>query len=389
MKALHVIPSIAARYGGPSLAVLEICRGLARAGVETTVVTTDADGNGRLAVPLGRETTLDGVRTIYFRRLWSEAWKLSFSLSRWMRRNVGRFDLVHVHAVFSHASRAAAAISRSAGRPYIVRPLGSLDRWSLDQKPYRKRVFLSAGGRCLLEDAAGLHFTSEAEMNEAAAAIDVTRGFVVPLSVPTRDPMEASSVRLKTIVFLGRIHPKKRIDLLIKAFAELRGRIGLGSWKLEIAGDGEPGHRAHLDALADALGVTDAIEWRGWVGSDEKLELLSRAGLFVLLSETENFGLAVAEAMAAGTPVLVSRGVALSADVRRAGGGWVVDLGEPSWIGTLAEALANEAERLERGRRARAWACREWASEVTTARLVSAYERAVGSGFVQGVGATA
>jgi hypothetical protein len=117
MQILHVVPALAARYGGPSVATLGMCRALQASGVDTLVATTDADGGGRLNVPLERVELYDGVRTIFFRRRFTESYKWSGSLSAWVRAHAGDFDAAHIHAVFSHSSIAAGRACRDAGVP--------------------------------------------------------------------------------------------------------------------------------------------------------------------------------------------------------------------------------------------------------------------------------
>src|SRR5581483_6875524 len=122
LRVLHVIAAVAPRYGGPSTAVVGMCRALRGVGVETLVATTDADGSDRLPVPLGTVIAFGGVPAIFFRRQWSEALKYSRPLGRWLEGHVGAFDLVHVHGVFSHACLAAARSAARRGIPYLVRP---------------------------------------------------------------------------------------------------------------------------------------------------------------------------------------------------------------------------------------------------------------------------
>src|SRR5439155_17790873 len=104
MKILHVIPGVAPRYGGPSQAIIQMCRALQTEGEEVLIASTDADGASRLRVETGAPTVYQGVPTIFFPRQWSEAFKYSRSLARWLDANVDSFDVVHIHAVFSHSS---------------------------------------------------------------------------------------------------------------------------------------------------------------------------------------------------------------------------------------------------------------------------------------------
>ena len=150
MHALHVIPSIAPRYGGPSSAVVGMSNALQHAGVAVQIATTDADGPTRLRVPHGTSVEWAGVPTVFFPRQWSESFKYSRPLAGWLTDHVAGFDVVHIHAVFSHACLAAASACRRRRVPYIVRPLGTLDPWSLQQKTVKKQVLWHFGVRSML-----------------------------------------------------------------------------------------------------------------------------------------------------------------------------------------------------------------------------------------------
>ncbi len=152
MKVLHVIPAIAPRYGGPSRAILGLCRALLDK-VEVQLVSTNADGAGCLDLPLGVPVEFRGVPTIAFSRMGPEGLKYSAGLARWVAGHVAEYDLVHIHAPFSHACVAAARSARQAGRPWIIRPLGTLDSWSIRRRGLRKQLFLAAGLKSLLLQA--------------------------------------------------------------------------------------------------------------------------------------------------------------------------------------------------------------------------------------------
>jgi len=354
MRILHVIPAVAARYGGPSVAVVEMCRALAARGQEVAIATTDADGSERLDVPLERATTWDGVPAWFFPAWPGEALKFSPPLARWLRREVSRFDLVHIHAVFSHASLAAGRACRQAGVPYVVRPLGTLDPWSIGQKPWRKQAFLRAGGHRMLSGAAALHYTTIAERDLAAPLVDPrVPTWVIPLGVAD-EQLDARvpdyDAREPLVVTITRLHAKKNLDALVEAFVATGSDGGGSPWQLIIAGDGDAQLKHRLETLARLGG--GRVHLAGWVDRTARRALLERASLFALPSSQENFGLSVVEAMAAGVPVIVGAGVNLAPDVREAGAGWIIDEGQ-SLGDVLREAMQDTDGQLRRGVAAR------------------------------------
>lgn len=384
MRVLHVIPAVADRYGGPSATVLAMTHELRARGVDARIATTDADGPGRLGVAHRRMIDYRGVPAVFFRRRLGESLKYSGSLARWLHERVAEYDVVHVHGVFSHPCLAAARACRAQDRPYVVRPLGTLDPWSLRQNALRKRLFLRLGGERMLRDAAAIHYTTEAERLLVEQRFRLERGVVIPLAVPDtliarrdtafRRPHFASDPDTRYVLFLGRLHPKKRPDLLIDAFAHVAGR-DRGATRLVFAGVGENGYIEHLRARAHALDIGSAVHFAGWVSGTEKSAVLAHADLFALLSEQENFGLAVAEAMNFKVPVLISDRVNLADHVKRAGAGWVVPLDVDAVAEALAEILADRAERNRRGNAGPALVDRAFRWTGIARDLISLYER--------------
>lgn len=373
MKVLHVVPAVAPRYGGPSEAAIRMAAALSTEGAEILLATTDADGPGRLPVATGSVLDYRGVPTIFFPRLPGESLKLSPSLARWLRGNAGGFDLLHVHSVFSHASIAAGAAARDAGVPYIVRPLGQLDGWSLAQHALRKRAFLATVGRRLLRGAAVLHWTDESEQAAVPRLVRPGPGFVVPLGVDDALFQEsAPSSRAKVILFLSRLHPKKNVEGLLEAFRDV-GVVAAG-WSLVIAGDGEDDYVQDLRTRVAAESRAGRVELAGWLGGDEKIRALKRAAVLVLPSRQENFGIAVAEAMAAGTPAIVTAAVALAGAIARARAGWVVPDGPTGLRDALAEAMLSEDERRRRGEAARDLAMRRFRWSAVAKAMMAEYD---------------
>jgi glycosyltransferase involved in cell wall biosynthesis len=352
-----VIPAVAPRYGGPSVATFGMCHALDACDVETVVATTDADGDDRLHVETGSLQKHRGVSTIFFPRVFSESFKWSGPLASWLQANVSAFDLVHVHAVFSHSSIAAGRACHRAGVPYIVRPLGTLDPWSIGHHRLRKQVLMKLGTGDLLRRASILHYTSDAERALAEQALPwLPRGVVVPLGVDDECFVPASTFPSEAapyVLALSRLHPKKGLELLVEAFHALADEPAMGPWSLVIAGDGDRSYASRLERLAASGAARERISFRGWVAGADRLRLVTSAQLFALPSQQENFGLAVAEAMAGGVPVMISPEVNLAADVEAHGAGWVVARNRDAWLDTLRTVLGDPHEIERRGRLAR------------------------------------
>jgi len=361
MRVLHVIPAVAPRYGGPSRTVIELGRALAARGLDVTLASTDADGAGRLPVPLGGVTRHAGLPAVFFARRRSEAFKYSPDLARWLRSEVSQFDVVHIHAVFSHASIAAARSCWRADVPYVLRPLGTLTPWALAQKPIRKRVMTRLVGERMVGRAAALHYTTRAEEELTESIIGPTRGVVVPLGVDEAwlgVDVPAAASREPVILAIGRLHPAKNLESAIAAFHGLKTSSAFADWRYVIAGDGDETYQRALASAAASGAGRGHIDFVGWLDDGGKREWLRRAAVLVQPSHQESFGVSVLEALATGTPVVVSTGVSLARDIRSGGAGWVAEPTPAALEETLRHALGSAEERDRRGHAARALASR-------------------------------
>ncbi len=363
MKVLHVIPTLSPRYGGPREAVLELCRALRATGMEVEICATDADGQGRLPVELGKRTLYEGAPCFFFRKDWSDPFYYSKSLRHWFDENVRHYDLVHIHDIFVHTTCAGASACRRWGVPYIVRPCGTLEPWCMSQKRLRKLVFWRLGLRRMVQQAIAIQYTTDQERELTESSLGLRNGIVVPNGVPETLLQHQRGHRFRKqvgipgespfLLALSRIHPKKGIDLLLKAFVELHGRGQLPGWHLVVAGDGEANYVRNLHGLARRTEAEPFVHFTGWLEGESKYDALSEATLFVLSSYQENFGIAVAEAMACATPVLISQHVGLAAEVIQAGAGWVTNIPDGLQQGLL-EATKDPTELRNRGLAARA-----------------------------------
>ena len=365
MRVLHVIPSIAARDGGPSEAVIHLCRALAANGIEVDLAFTMAHGDECVQ-------TIPGVNLIDLPRIGGERFKYAPSFKRRIGNRMADSDLVHIHAIFSHTSVSAARLARSLGRPYILRPLGSLSPYSLQRSPLRKRLFLGLGMRDLIGNAAAIHCTSPSEERDVQAEFDVKRTFALSNGVDEAMFETSFAPRQRTVLFVGRLDRKKNLPTLIEAFA----CAASPGWRLVIAGEGDSAYETSLRSLTADLDA--AVEFVGWVHGECKRELFQTASLFVLPSAHENFGIAVAEAMAAGVPVIVSPQVSLSEIIAKTDSGWVVPADPVSLAAALRDAMANADRSRAKGDNARRTAQRLFRWRQIGDEMLEIYEQTCG-----------
>jgi glycosyltransferase involved in cell wall biosynthesis len=345
-----------------------MCRALMQQGVDVLLISTDAGLHDREVIE---------VPAKLFTAEFGESFKYSRPLASWLSANVRQFDVVHVHAVFNHSSVAAARACRRAGVPYIIRPLGTLDPWSMTQKSFRKRVFWQVAGKGMLQSAAAVHYTSEAEKLSTERLTGLNHGRVVPLGIE----VESASSRENLVqhfpslghdpyvLVLSRLHPKKGLDVLIDVFLWLVQTPQFSGWRLVIAGDGP---LEYISKLKDLAGSHPRIMFTGWVYGERKNALLSCASLLALPSHQENFGLCVMEALSMSVPVLVSPGVNLAPEIVTANAGWVAAIDKEALTAKLAEALSDQAELAKRGRAGQQMS-RQYSWENAAKHLVQLY----------------
>jgi glycosyltransferase involved in cell wall biosynthesis len=381
-RVLHVIPSVSASSGGPSKAIVQMERVLADSGVQVVTVTTDDDGpDRRLVVATGEEIAAGGVTRLYFPRQ-IRPYKASLPMLRWLRQQVPRFDLVHVHALFSFAPVAGAWIARQAGVPYVIRPLGVLNRYGMvHRRSSLKLLSLRLLEGRLLRDAAAVHFTSEQERIEAEMLGITMRSHIVPLGV---EPVATASAALfldahpglgrRRLLYLSRVDPKKNIEALLQAVALVKRTIP--DLSLILCGDGDNGYMGRLKSLSTELGLENCVRWAGHVDGAMKASAFAAAEVFVLPSYSENFGIAAVEALSAGLPCILGHGVAVSTRVAEAGAGLAVAPTVDAVASAITEMLADPTRLALAAQRARALAAAEYTVEAMGRGLLAMYAEA-------------
>lgn len=372
MKVLHVVPTLDPRAGGPGVAVRGMARHLTGRGVEMTVASTTT----------GPAWHIDGVTTVQFPVAWFRALPVLFSyspgLARWLEARSREFDLVHVHTIFNFPTTTACRIARRHGVPYVISACGTLNPWSLAQGRLRKSVWLRTVERANLLRAAAYHATSEEERLAIARLAPEASCAVIPLGVdcpPARQAAPAGG--RKRVLFLSRLSPKKGLERLIEALAALRVR---DDFSFLIAGSGEPAYERRLRRLVTAAGLDPITQWCGFVAGEEKDALFRSADIFVLDSDDENFGIAVAEAMGHGIPVVISDRIHMHRLASANAAGIVVGREGETLAQAIERLLEDTALRTRCGANAAAVAARSFSWERIAPQLVDLYARCIKDG---------
>lgn len=356
MKILHVASDLSPRQGGPAKLAPEMCRALARRGHEVALYTTNFDIDGVLDVPLDRPVTDGGYTTRYFPVSWPRRWKFSRPLGQAIRAEIGGFDIVHIHNLYLYHTWVTAHYCRKYGIPYLVSPHGTLDPFIRRRSRVKKAIYHWLIEKRNLDRAAAIHYTAQYEMDLAHRAVKIKApGAVVPLGLELQDYLElprpgAFRSRFpevagdRIILFLSRINFKKGLDLLAKSFGIItRQRDNV---RLVIAGPDNESYGVQVRQWLSEAGVLSRTVFTGMLTGVDKLAALADADLFVLPSYSENFGIAILEAMACGLPVVISNRVNIWQEIAGAGAGVVVDCD----VQQLAEALLKLLDRPEERR---------------------------------------
>jgi glycosyltransferase involved in cell wall biosynthesis len=367
LRVLQVSPYFAPafRYGGPPRSILGLCQGLQQHGVDVEVVTTAADGPADLVPAPGANGLYDGVPVQYVPTAFPRRF-FGAHVAGPLAEAMSRADLCHIHGIWNVPEWSAARLARRYGVPYVMSPRGMLLPAALQRGRWRKRMAYDLVERRNLRRAALLHATSgdeAADLRQHAPDIPIV---VVPNGVnidaaaqalPTFRPRLGIPDDAFVIVFLGRMHRIKRLDLLAAAFAGMRRHHR--SAHLVLAGPDEQHLLVGLrQSLSDHAGFVHTLDT---LSDDEKWSLLRSANVSVQCSDSESFGLSVVESMAAGTPVVVTRTCPWAEIESRRCGFWVEQTSE-AIAHALHKLIEDPAGRTAMGGRGAAFAreCFSW-----------------------------
>jgi glycosyltransferase involved in cell wall biosynthesis len=329
MRILNITQSYAPffEFGGPPVKVKALAEGLAQKGHTVTVLTSDWGLDKRLAEfpseisaqpnPFGRKREINGVTAIYLPN-WFHYRAASWNpaLPRYLRARLQNFDVVHIFGLYDLLGPRAAAACRKRKIPYVLEPIGMFV--PIIRNIFLKRIYHQFWGRQLFAGAAAVIATSEQEQSELEAGgiprekiILRRNGVEIPKTLPAAGAFRASlqiPPQSRLILFLGRLSQKKSPGLLLRAFADILPNRVIAQQDLHLAfvGPDEADMLGRLQKISEELGVTQRVHFVKPLSGEKKWAAYRDADIFVLPSQNENFGNTAAEAVAAGTPVIVT-----------------------------------------------------------------------------------
>jgi len=355
-RILHVCPYLHPSAGGPVVVVCQYAERLARHGYTPSILTTDwysPGGVEELEARYAERYDLTVLETgNNFLKMFTPG------IRKVIGEQVANSDLLHVHGLWHAVGMRAMMEARKLGKPYVVSPHGMLDPYSMSIRPLRKRLYWSLVESRNLRFSSRILFTTDEERRLATEAVGrLEPNDVILLGAddpPDRDRESLKGEALqaypalqgkRVILFLGRLHEKKGLHLAVSFLGGIVKTVPDAI--LCVVGDGEDGYQDHIHSEIERLGLRDHVCFTGLLEGREKWSVIAAADLFVLPSSQENFGLAVAEVMKIGVPVVISDRVNLAPYVRSANAGVVLSLESPGhWVRAMTDLLRDNA-RLE------------------------------------------
>ena len=363
---LEIVPCISEEASGPSYSVVRLSEGILK-----------LDGNIKLAVlDCGY---LDKV--IPFLIQYSRNFGLKrFGYSASMKNGVvsmakeGRIQLIHSHGLWMVPNIIPGNISKKYKIPLVISPRGTLSKWAFQSgSVFIKKIVWNFGQKKCLENASLFHATAFSEYQ------DIRRlGFKQPVAIipngvdiPNNyNYIEKSANKNRTLLFLGRIHPKKNVEMLLNAWHRIASQYP--DWNLQITGPCHNKYANKLQAKVKSVNIKRVI-FTGTLNGNDKWDAYYKSDVFVLPTHSENFGMSVAESLASATPVIVTKGAPWD-NLEIKGAGWWIEQGEDELVIALHNALSKSKSELSyMGGKGREWMKEDFSWEVIANKMSESY----------------
>ena len=357
MRVLQVVSGIDPKSGGPTRSVKGVCRALSKAGVDVTLLVLH--GDHEFDNPCGVKI----IRGLPSHEI--------------LCQTIKQFDLVHIQGLWDWALHKVAAECRKSKVPYVISPRGMLDPWALSVKKWKKRLAMLVYQRRDLKGASAFHVTAALEEKSVRAQGVGQPCIIAPngVDVPDERMFECSECSNglaregRTAIFLSRLHPGKGLLLLAEAWARVKPQ----GWTMRVVGPDSYGHKAEVLAKLDELGIRDQWQFVGMVDDVRKWQEYAAAELLVHPSVSENFGITIAEGLAAGLPVICTDGTPW-AEIAERKCGWYIKANSEEALSAALQEATNSVELAEMGARGRKLVEERYTWSAVSDKMVCGYE---------------
>ena len=381
MKILMITPYLGSTYGGPAKMVTELAQALGNYPCQIDLVSTNANNWETLPVPLNIWIDCGNYRLQYFPCWHRQDFIFSFSLIQWLFKNIHNYHLIHTNTIFSPLISAIHKICQFKKKPYIITPHGMLESWALSYKAQKKFIYYYLIEKSILQKASAIHALVRAEANNIKSLGINSSSAIIPNGIhrhtfnrlPERQLFEQEYPYLKNktiILFLGRIDPKKGLDLLAPAFAQAHARFP--HTHLVVAGPDSIAFLPRAKSFFADAGCLEAVTFTGMLQGDLKLSALAAASLYIAPSYSEGFSMSVLEGMASELPCIITSGCNFP-EAAQAQAAKVVNINPNAIADALIDCLQNAPESQEMGKRARQLIFEQYTWDKVATQLMAVY----------------
>ena len=386
MKILHVIPSYIPAYqiGGPVKAVHDLCRALVLRGLEVFVLTTTA-GLGKVPGPFPYQNKIDGVEVSYFPIGLFKRYNYAYGIARAIWNKVSRYDLVHIHSVFSYTTLVACIACHRSKVPHILNPWGALDNDMINLKNRMAKIaYIRVIEKNNLKGVSAIQVLSDYERRKLQELGFSQKIEIIPPGLDLSEYNKQKDIlRIrypelkdkKIILYLGRIHPKKGIEILLEAFSQVI--IARDDAYLVVAGPIDDYAKRMISFVKEKSPLNKRVIFTDILLGIDKVGAFHASDIFVLTSYGENFAIAALEALACGVPVVLTKEVGLSSDVEEYGAGFIVKQGVLEISEAIEKLLSNPNLREAMSLRGKSLVRERFNSDVITNKVIALYESVI------------
>ena len=382
LKVLFINPYISSAYGGISHVVLALAAALGEQGIEVDLITTNASVNQKLNVPLNTWLQQGSYRIQYFPCWHKNDFIVSKSMLLWLHTNAPKYSFIHTHTAFSPLISLCQWICHLNKIPYVVTPHGMLEPWALSYKSCKKKLYFSGPETWNISRSSLIQGISRAEIENISHLFPKSNIKLIPNGIDLsslRSSCETEKLLIESfpglvgkrlILFLGRIDPKKGLDLLASAFAQVRQHTP--NAHLIVAGPDNIGYLPRAKQYFAEASCLESVTFTGMLTGEIKACALDIAEVYVSPSYSEGFSMSVLEGMASGLPCVITTGCNFP-EAAQANAAKVVDIQADAIAQALIDCLSDPLTAKAMGDRARQFVLDHYTWDRVAAQLIEVY----------------